>query len=245
MLEKPDSAGLDEARKEFRAWLDSVVAVTTSRSTIADKAAEIFGRKLVPGEQGEAEHRFLEWLAPCGTMRCGVTAAMVASKAAEFFAAAPQPTVIEGKGQAVRLPDPVWENAPDDDSVEWKYTNHSATLCCKYWISLRNFKCYQTIHDGSSWCISSAVTCKSLDEAKAVCWEHYLGELGVELEPRPAFVAPEKPELVLVRCSLKSGKQVFWATKNHAGDFVEVGSDNAWGKQYVEILNDKTGEVIA
>lgn len=68
--------------------------------------------------------------------------------------------------------------------------------------------------------------------------------LPVIVPPRPAFVAPPKPELVLVRCKIKSGNQVFWATRVDDG-FIECGCDYVWGESNVELLDPATGDVIA
>lgn len=73
----------------------------------------------------------------------------------------------------VSLPSPVWESS-EDDAIKWNCSVHSANRYDYYWIS-RNLTCYFNC-DGYSFPICRDA--KSLDEAKAVCWSHYLGELG-------------------------------------------------------------------
>lgn len=79
----------------------------------------------------------------------------------------------------VSLPAPIWEPYNDDDSIKWNSSAHSATGYGFYWINLRSFRCFQTGESGRAWCISGAIAAVgSLDEAKAICWRHYLSELG-------------------------------------------------------------------
>jgi len=121
-----------------------------------------------------------------------------ATKAKSQTSTQSPPEVIEGRGQVVTLPDPVWELRDGDDEVlKWNSSAHSATRYDYYWINLRSLRCHYVGDNAHSSCISSAITVNTLDEAKRICWEHYLSELGVP--SRPTFTPPPKPELMLVR----------------------------------------------
>ena len=78
----------------------------------------------------------------------------------------------------VSLPAPKWE-AYDDDSIKWNSSAHSSVQYDFYWINVRTFVCYINGDDGRSFRIAS--DCKSLDEAKEACWQHWLSELGAEV----------------------------------------------------------------
>lgn len=145
------------------------------------------GKGMIHGDQRDA-------------IGCGATI-IEAINAAEdpYRKITPEPVTNEAAREfvPVMLPLPKWE--PDgDDAITWSYTRQSASLYCRYWISLKNFKCYQTTDNGQSWPISSAVIVKSLNEAKAICWDHYLGELGAKASEIFGQVPELPPEVIAI-----------------------------------------------
>jgi len=69
------------------------------------------------------------------------------------------------------------------------------------------------------------------------------GANGELAPPRPAFTAPEKPELVLVR--LPGGKDSCWAVREGFGYRI-IGVVETWfGANTVEVINPETGEPLA